>query len=203
MTTYTQLINDSLDIIKDTGVDTDKVKDFIRRAEFKLQRDILGEAYGAGVPRQMLARVTGTTETDSTYNLPSDYLQIRSVQVGSNQAKQAPPSLVGSQASGYAEADVVLDYYQAIPVLTDIAPTNWLVVDGYDAYLWATCLQYVPWGHEGEVFPLWNGWYMDALRSLKATHRARPRGGFNVRKNNRYGAYYAVIGETLVFANAT
>ena len=200
MTTYAQLITDALDVIKDSGVDDSKVKDFIRRAESKLERDVLSDVYGGGVPRQMLARATGTTETDSTYTLPTDYLKPRSVAVGGVKAKQAPPSLVASQASGYAEADVTLDYYQKLPVLSDIAQTNWLIVDGFDVYLWATCLQYVPWGHEDEVFRLWNGFYADALRSLKSAHSPRPRGGFKVSKNDVYGATYAVIGEQLLFA---
>lgn len=194
---YIDLQNDMVEVIRDSQVDTTKTQDFIRRAEFKIQRDLIA---GGNVPRQMLARLDTTTDSSSALTLPTDFHKAWSVKVNGIGARYASPSLVDSNASGYGDADVVLDYYQTLPVLSDMNTSNWLLEDGFDVYLWGSCLQYVPWGQEDDVMALWLQWYQDAMASLKATHGPEPRGAFFGSKAQQYGAQYTIIGETMRFA---
>ena len=197
MSDYATLQADIIEYLKDTQVDAAKARDFIRLAEAKLQRDLL---VGGSVPHHMLARLETVTDANSLLTLPNDYAKTRNVTVGGDAARYVAPSFVPSQAPGRADAEVVLDYYQDLPPLTDIAPTNWLLKAGYDCYLWAVCLNYVAWGHEVEVLQMYNGYYQDALNTVRQVHEPQPRGYFGAAKAQKRQAMYTVIGLTMRFA---
>ena len=201
MTLYTDLQADIVETLSDTEVDEARARYFIERAEPKLQRDLLSVLYGGSVPRQMLARVEGTTATDATFPLPDDFQQARFVRVGQGAMRYAAPSQVPSGVEGRGEQTIVLDYYQKLPVLVqNLNESNWLLVDGYDAYLWAACVQYALWGQEPEVQSVYNVAYQDALRSVKEVHGRKQRGALRADRDVQYTGRYTIIGETMRFA---
>ena len=196
MATYTELQTDVIDTIKDSQVDATRAQAFIKIAERKLERDLLS---GGSAPRQMMARLDTTTDANSLITLPLDFHKVRAVKISGMGARYAAPSLVESQASGFASADVVLDYYQKIPALSGVITTNWLLEAGYDLYLWGACLQYVPWGHEEDVLGLWSTFYQDALRTVKDVHGPQPRGALRSSKDAQAGALYTLVGPSMLF----
>ena len=196
MSDYATLQADVVGTVKDSQVDLAQARDFIRLAEYKLQRDLVA---GASIPRHMLARLETTTDSASAITLPSDHHETRSVSVASYFARYSDPAQVESNAEGFADAKVVLDYYQRLPALTDINTANWLLDVGYDTYLWAACLQYVPWGQESEVLQLWSSFYSDALGTVKSTYAPQPRGSLRAGKGPKYNAHYTIIGNQMLF----
>jgi hypothetical protein len=106
----------------------------------------------------MEAQATGTTSS-GIIDLPSDFLGVRRVEVSPyGTLELAPPKLAadeypqrtGSYPRFYTilglsmeiipdtASTVTLDYYQKIPALSDDAPTNWLLTDHPDLYLFAS-----------------------------------------------------------------
>jgi hypothetical protein len=106
----------------------------------------------------MEAQATGTTSS-GIIDLPSDFLAVRRVEVSPyGTLTPAPPKLASDEypsGSGHyprfytilglsmvimpdTTSTVTLDYYQKIPALSDEAPTNWLLTDHPDLYLYAT-----------------------------------------------------------------
>ena len=204
MSTYAQLQTDIVDTLKDSQVDAVKARDFIRRAEYKLQRDLLEQRYGGSVPHQMLVSLAAQTDNDSSYTLPSSFLTQREVYVSGTRARYVAPGtqwhLTAGSTLDTAEADFILHYYRKLEALSDVNTSNWLLDVGYDCYLWSACLQYVPWGHEVEVLPLWRDMYVDALTTIKNNLGAQPRGGFTASKAKAYGTNYTISDGRLWFA---
>lgn len=201
MSDYATLQSRLVDLLQDTQVDTVKAKEFIGLCEYKLDRDLIDSANGGQIPRQKMARVTGQADSGGTFVLPSDYHDARSVKVKGNQARYASPELVTGDDSGFADADITLDYYQRIPVLSDTNTSNWVLDIGFDAYLYGAALQWIAWGQDQENMVLWTTFYRDAMRTVKSTHSARPSGG-NRRQNGRYyTSFYTIIGDTMYFGN--
>lgn len=198
---YAQLQAEVVEMLKDTQVDLQKAQSFITRAEPKLERDLIDNRYGGAIPRQMQARIEGNSNTDSTYTLPSDYLRACSVRVNGTYMRYAAPEQVPSAADGYSEVGVTLDYYQKLVPLSATAPTNWLLTDAFDVYLWAACVQYPIWGQETETAALWADYYTDALKSLKNANQPQPRGGLRGHKDVRKGGRYSVQGSLMRFAS--
>lgn len=202
MSTYAELQASFLDFVKDTVLGTTDAKKFIALAEPKLERDLMDVSKGSGVPRQMLARITDTTDSANKITLPTDYLSARAVRIGTQRARYASPELVNPEDSGFASSDVVLDYYQRIPVLSDANTSNWLLDVGYDAYLWAACIQYAAWGQEMDVVAIWAGYYSDALNTVKIANKPQPRGNFYRHTSKFYSSFYTIIGPDMVFGRA-
>ena len=206
--TYSDLQDHLIDLLEDTQVDAAKARMFIARAEPKVDRDMLDIANGGSVPRQKMApRLVDTTAADGSYALPSDFHRARSVRVGSNIARYVSPEMVpfdtsGDPESGFGEASIHLDYYSLLPALSDTNTSNWLLDIGFDAYLYGSALQWIAWGQDTDNLALWTEFYRDAVRTVKSTHGARPRGGFR-RANARYGVYYTIIGSNMYFGRAT
>lgn len=202
MSTYADLQASFLDFVKDTALDSADAQKFIAIAEPKLERDLLDVSKGGGVPRQMLARIADTTDAANKITLPTDYLSARSVRIGTQRARYASPELVNPEDSGYASADVVLDYYQRIPVLSPTNVSNWLLDVGYDAYLWAACIQYAAWGQEMDTVRIWSGYYADALNTVKNAYKPQPRGNLYRHPSKFYQSFYTIIGADMVFGRA-
>ena len=202
MADYTQLQSSITDYAKDTQVDSSRAREFIAQAEQMMERDMLGDDYGAGVPKQMLARIEDTTDAANKITLPTDYITARSVRVNSQRARYASSELVNPEDDGYASAAIVLDYYQRIPVLSDTNTSNWLLDVGYDAYLWGSLIQYAGWGRSGEGVQIWQSYYGNAMKSLKRSYRPQPRGNLYRHTSKYYQSFYTVIGSDMVFGRA-
>lgn len=200
---YTSLVQRIVDVIHESNVGTTQAQQFLDQCQPKVQRDLLSSIYGGSVPRQMMARITDTSTTDAKITLPGDYYDARSVSINGNVVRYASPEKVASNDAGYSEGDVVLDYYQQVPVLSASQTTNWLLAVSEDVYIYGACVQYVPWSKELSNMELFNPFYEDAVRKTKAAHGAQPRGGQTRKKGTPYGAFYTVIGEEMLFGSAS
>ena len=206
MATYAELQTELIDLLSgDTQIDNARAQTFIARAEPKLDRDMLDEANGGTVPRQKMARLIGVTASDGTFDLTGiPFHKARSVIVNGLPMRYASPEKVpftnlGVPQPGFEDNTLQIDDYQTLTPLSDSNTSNWLLEIGFDAYLWGSALQWVAWGQEQELLPLWTEYYRDAVRTIKSTHNAQSRGG-NRRQNGRYyKGFYTVIGEVMYF----
>jgi hypothetical protein len=65
-------------------------------------------------------------------------------------------------------------YYGKIPSLSDAAPTNWLLTEAPDIYLYAALTQSAPYLKEDERTAVWAGYYQTLVNDMKlADERAR------------------------------
>ena len=199
---YAELISLVRATIKDTQVDDDQAKSFIALAELKLQRDLMAQNYGSGVPRQMLRRDTGQTDANSQINLPANFLNEKALTINAVPARYVAPERVVS-SEGFGESDYVLTYYQRIPTLSDAAPTNWLLDLAQDLYLWAACLQYVPWSIATEAVAMWQQYYTDGVRTLKEAEKAQPKSGLVSMRDRPFGAVYTKFGSIILLGAAS
>ena len=205
---YADLQSDLVELLSDNEVDTTKARDFIAQAEPLIDRDLLDSSKGGRVPRQKMTRLVTQTLSDGTFDLPSDYHKARSVSVSSYKCRYASPEMIPTQESGepqegFADATLVLDYYQQIPVLSDTNTTNWLLDLAPNVYLYASAMRYSVWRQNTEnLLGLYRSEYLDAVKTLKDTHSAQPRGGLRRQNGRNYNAFYTVIGEKMYFGSA-
>jgi hypothetical protein len=200
---YSDLQTSVLDTLKEpSSLTAADARKFIGLAEFALERHMLSNQYGASVPFQMLAVSTGQTDSENKYPLPSDYINARAVKINDQRARYASVELVAPSQDGYSEADVTLNYYQRIPILSDLNTSNWLLDVGYDAYMWGAALQYNVWGQEDEGGKIWADYYGDAMRTIKKAYKQQPRGGLYRHSNRYYSSFYTVYGDSLLFGRA-
>lgn len=134
----------------------DEVDGFISQAEARFNRRIRA--------RDMEASTTLALNADGEATLPSDFLEFRSLSCATTPKSwpqivdvdspdflfrfrpNANPQYVGIMATTIvvrpaANVSADLYYYQRIPALTSGAPTNWLVTDAPDIYLYGACLE--------------------------------------------------------------
>ena len=70
--------------------------------------------------------------------------------------------------------DAELLYYGKIPSLSDAAPTNWLLTESPDLYLYGTLVQSAPYLKEDERITVWAGLYQQLFSDMMlADERAR------------------------------
>jgi hypothetical protein len=58
-----------------------------------------------------------------------------------------------------AAEDLEIVYYSAVPELTSLAPTNWLLSAAYDIYLYASLAESAPYFKEDERIQTWEAMY--------------------------------------------
>ena len=76
------------------------------------------------------------------------------------------------QPAGSYEAELL--YYANIPSLSDGAPTNWLLTESPDIYLYATLIQSAPYLKEDERTAIWTSLYEKLVEDMRvADERAR------------------------------
>jgi hypothetical protein len=148
------------------------IPDFIRLAEAKFNREIRC--------LDMVVRKT-TTSTAEVVGLPADWLQTKNVELVTSAGPKKLEYVTLDHAddinyaatglSTYAftivgnaiqlvpspteNVSVQLTYYQKIPALTDVAPTNWLLTKHPDLYLYGTLLHAAPYLENDERVQLW------------------------------------------------
>jgi hypothetical protein len=112
---------------------------------------------------EMEAEATGTS-TNGLYEIPEDFLEVRRVYVegypesalvGLGWAQDHYSTVTEGAPAFYHirgltleaiphpadDTELIIDYYQKIPALSDAAPTNWLLESHYDLYLSATVME--------------------------------------------------------------
>lgn len=68
---------------------------------------------------------------------------------------------------------VTVSYYQKLPFLSYASPTNWLIDEAPEVYLWGALVQVAVYAKDAEDYALWNGKYQEALESLVSTDSGR------------------------------
>lgn len=81
-------------------------------------------------------------------------------------------AVTGSQFEFYPTPDgaynAELVYYARVPALSDAAPTNWLLTEAADVYLYGTLIHSAPFLGEDQRLATWSALYKSALDSLNA-----------------------------------
>jgi hypothetical protein len=180
------------------------IPSFIALAETQMQREI----------RHHKMVATSTLSLSSRYtNLPADWLQTTRLELvadrsyrmelvsiddllqlrqgnGASSGRPQYFSHVGEQLEVFPAPDGIysaeLLYHQKIPVLSDVAPTNWLLTDYPDAYLYGALMQAAPYLDDDQKMQVWAGLYASAVNSINAeTKKARYSGaGMRIRINS-------------------
>jgi hypothetical protein len=133
---------------------------------------------------------TGDTDTGGFADLPTDFLELRSVSSGQPYRPalkwKAPDAAVGEYcASGPSIAfsmigpqiriypggigPVIIDYYAQIPPLSDANPTNWLLQKAPDVYLCGALLEAALFMEDDARAQVWLTYFDRAIADLKAS----------------------------------
>lgn len=187
LSTYADLQETALDVIGRTGDAglTAYAPVAITLVEAKLNRNLrVGE----------MEETTTLTGSGGDYALPSDFLAWRQVRIAScgplefvtpDWASDAFPTgaggvprfftVKGSTLTVYpsASSSVLLDYYQAIPALSDAAPTNWLLAAYPDIYLFMTLIELNAYTKDSDAASLWNDRAAAAVDELRTADRIK------------------------------
>lgn len=164
---------------------------FVTLAEVRLNRDLRTRFQETQIA---LSTVAGT----ATVALPSDYLEARgmvrltapqanltyrtpadlSALYGPNSGAPAAYTVIGSNFKFGPVPDAVysveLTYLAKVPALSAAVPTNWVLTDGPDLYLYATLLESAPYLQEDARITVWGQLYDAALdRVQQQDERAR------------------------------
>jgi len=163
-----------------------RIPEFIDLAEANFNRDLRH--------RDMETTITlNTVAGTSTIALPSDYLETRAMVNQTTplvvleymtvvQLDTAHATSVSGQPYNYtivgsnyrlgpvpdAVYNIELTYYQRIPALSDANPTNWLLTNHPDAYLFAVLVEAEPYLKNDERLPVWGAKLQRSLEGLKA-----------------------------------
>tara|TARA_B110000879_G_C11180691_1_gene518147 strand:- start:3537 stop:4157 length:621 start_codon:yes stop_codon:yes gene_type:complete len=163
---------------------TVQIPDFIQLAETRLRRDLR--------IRQMLKVVTtATTPSDSTVELPSDFLQMRDLHIATNPVQaieyQSPSNFYRNTASTMiglprqytilaqefqfapapdAAYTLQMMYYAAPPYLTDVATSNAFLAVCPDLLLYGALGEAEPYLMNDARLDIWANMYDRGLSSL-------------------------------------
>lgn len=173
----------------------DTIPSFIRLAESWLNKSLR--------VRQMLKRAVAILD-EQYITLPSDWLEAKNVQLNLKPARRlefvtldqadqirertggasGPPyfyTISGSQLevvpSPGADVEIEMAYYARIPALSDDAPTNWLLTEWPDIYLYASLVHSAPFLQDDERVAVWGSLLREAFEAAQqADQRAQYSG---------------------------
>ena len=186
---------------------TDRVPEFIALAEATFNRVLR--------LRAMETTVADTTPSGSKEDaLPTGYLQMREIHLtttpvvslayitpeimyriraGSTSGKPNSYTIVGDNILFGPTPDGAYDYsmtyYKAFDALSDAAPTNWLVTNAPDLYLYGTLLQAEPFLMNDERVPLWERGVRQVINDLQQQDDKDRHSGSEMRVMNTSGYF--------------
>jgi len=190
ITTYSELKTAVADWLNRSDL-TSAIPNFIALAEAQMNRQLRHS--------KMVVRADATVDT-SYFAVPADWMENIRFQLNTNPVTPllfvTPEQLledsqryitggqpmfftmVGRQFQVLPAPDTSytgeLLYYGKIPSLSDAAPTNWLLTEAADVYLYATLMQSAPYLKEDERTGIWAGLYQNLINDMKlADERAR------------------------------
>jgi hypothetical protein len=174
---------------------TAAIPGFIELAEAKFNRDLR--------TRHQIKRSTATL-TSQFITLPTDWVEGINVQLNTNPVKvleyvtsdQADRISANSYGNTGAEVytiigtqleivppvavntEIEMSYYAKIPALTTAAPTNWLLTQWPDLYLYGALANAAPYLREDERLATWKGMVGQLMEEVRMSdERARYSGG--------------------------
>lgn len=201
ISTYDDLLAAGVDWLNRAGFAelTARFPDFVTLCETMLNRDLR--------TRQMETQTDPasyrTTAGTATLNLPADYLEARGLVLQTTPVTvlsyATPAALSATYGSGVTgrpavhtiignrlkfgptpdtDYGVELTYYARIPALSASNPTNWLLTEQPDVYLYGSLIHSAPFLQDDERMTQWGNLYDVALGRVQSTdQRARWGGG--------------------------
>lgn len=181
----------------------DTIPSFIRLAESWLNKSLR--------VRQMLKRAVAILD-EQYITLPSDWLEARNVQlnltpvrrlefVTLDQADQIRERTGGAAGPPYfytisgpqlevvpspdADVEIELTYYARIPALSDDAPTNWLLTEWPDIYLYASLVHSAPFLRDDERVAVWGSLLREAFEAAQQADQRAQHGGAPMKVRTR------------------
>ena len=193
--------------MKSGGELEDKVPEFIALAEALFNRALR--------IRAMETTVADSTPSGSKEDaLPSGYLQMREIHLatspivslayitpeimyrtraGSTSGKPNSYTILGENVLFGPTPDSAYDYsmtyYKSFTALSDAAPTNWLIENAADLYLYGALLQAEPFLMKDERVPLWERAVRQIIADLQEQDNKDRHSGSEMRVMNT-GGYY-------------
>lgn len=179
---------------------TSIIPDFITLAEARIARDLR-------LRRQVVTTSLSTVAGTQSVSLPSDFLEAENLSLPSTSPPGAlsvvtpeildrkfPENYVTGQPRVYAVLgdkllfgptpdavySVSLDYYQRWAALS-VTPTNWLLTNHPNIYLFAALAEGAPYLMEDERAPLWESKYQADVLKLQQMDDAALRSGSAMR----------------------
>ena len=190
ITTYSELTTAIADWLNRSDL-ASAIPNFISLAEAQMSRQIRH--------RKMVTRATATMDTPY-FAVPADWKETIRFQLNTNPVTPllyVTPEQLLEDSQGYSSAgqpmffttigqqfevlpqpdgsyDAELLYYSKLPALSDEAPTNWLLTESPDIYLYGALAQSAPYLKEDERTGIWAGLYQKFVDDMMlADERAR------------------------------
>jgi hypothetical protein len=165
--------------------------------------------------RPMETIVTAATVGGTkSYDLPTGYVQMREIHLdtspitslqyltpemlyrvwaGSTSGKPNAYSIIGNQIY-FGETpdgayDYVMTYYKTFDGLSDAAPTNWVILNAPDVYLYGTLLQAEPFLMNDHRIPVWERGLRQAISDLQEQNDKDRHSGSELRVMNTSGYF--------------
>ena len=187
---YTDLRAEVSSYLYDRADLYNRIPTFIQLAEAQMNRRLR--------VRRMTARATATVDSDFIM-LPASFAGPRAIYL--NGTTGLPLEFVSDpdamaqrkallQASGEPTSYTVvgrqfefgpapqqsytaqLVFYEKLPALSDSNPTNWMLVDHPDAYLYGALLQSAPWLKEDDRITTWGGLFTQIVADIQASDKS-------------------------------
>ena len=156
------------------------------------------------------ATVGGT----KSYDLPTGYVQMREIHLdtspitslqyltpemlyrvwaGSTSGIPNAYSIIGNQiyfgATPSGAYDYVMTYYKTFEGLSDAAPTNWVILNAPDVYLYGTLLQAEPFLMNDQRISVWERGLRQAIADLQEQNDKDRHSGSELRVMNTSGYF--------------
>ena len=156
------------------------------------------------------ATVGGT----KSYDLPTGYVQMREIHLdtspitslqyltpemlyrvwaGSTSGIPNAYSIIGNQiyfgATPSGAYDYVITYYKTFDGLSDAAPTNWVILNAPDVYLYGTLLQAEPFLMNDQRITVWERGLRQAIADLQEQNDKDRHSGSELRVMNTSGYF--------------
>lgn len=194
ISTYAELKSTMADMLNRSDL-TSVIPTFITLAEAKFNRDLR--------TRKQVKRAYATLD-GQFIQLPADWAEGINLQLNVNPVRpldfvtmdQADRirarrygdtdanayTIVGDQLEVIptvgADTEIEMAYYQKIPALSDAAPTNWLLSDWPDLYLYAALIHSAPYLREDDRIATWKGLSDQLFEEARMSdERAKHSGG--------------------------
>lgn len=182
---------------------TARIPDFITLAEADMNRTLRTAA------QETVATLT-TVAGAETVALPTGYLEGRSITVLTNPRQRLTFQSIGDLLDNYASGSGVpqafaisgstlylgptpdaayqirIVYYAAVPALSALAPTNWVLASHPDLYLYGSLMHSAPYLYDDARTQVWAAAYQAVLDRLDAADQsARWSGGVLTMRSGR------------------
>jgi hypothetical protein len=206
ITNYSELKSAIADWLDRTDL-TDQIPDFITLAEARHKRDFK--------LRRMETRVTANTIADTEYyTLPDNYVAMRNIQLntdpktpleyltpeqmdriyaGSNKGKPKAYSIIGNDIqlrplpdSAY---EIEILYFKHFAALSDSAPTNEMLTNHPDAYLYGALVEAEPYLQNDKRLQTWSSLYDRAKQDIISSNERDRHSGVAPTTRIDYGLY--------------